>query len=80
MRLLDFGICRLQDGILGAGVTHAAALLGTPGFLAPEQVASGFGEIGSHTDVFALDASPTRHYLAVPRFRRVILRAPFMKR
>jgi hypothetical protein len=53
-RLLDFGISRLQDGALGSGVTHSAAILGTPGYLAPEQVASTFGTVGPHTDVFAL--------------------------
>ena len=56
VRLLDFGICRLQDGALGPGVARTATLLGTPGFLAPEQVSDAFGEVGPHTDVFALGA------------------------
>jgi hypothetical protein len=53
-RLLDFGICRLQDAAMG--LTRTAVLLGTPGYLAPEQVADGFGEVGPQTDVFALGA------------------------
>jgi serine/threonine-protein kinase len=55
-RLLDFGVCRLLDAGLGAPIGRTAALLGTPGYLAPEQIADGFGEIGPHTDVFALGA------------------------
>jgi serine/threonine-protein kinase len=55
VRLLDFGICHLQEGTLGRGLTQtSSALLGTPGFLAPEQVADGAGKVGPPTDVFAL--------------------------
>lgn len=54
-RLLDFGICRLQDHRENAAkLTRSGKILGTPGFLAPEQISSRFGEIGPHTDVFAL--------------------------
>ena len=36
-RLLDFGLCRLQDAALGLRATRTAALVGTPGYFAPEQ-------------------------------------------
>lgn len=54
VRLLDFGICRLRDNPDGAKLTRSGRILGTPGFLAPEQISSRFGEVGPHTDVFAL--------------------------
>jgi serine/threonine-protein kinase len=53
-RLLDFGLCRLRDDVQGQALTRSAQLIGTAGFLAPEQVASTFGDVGPHTDAFAL--------------------------
>jgi serine/threonine-protein kinase len=53
IRLLDFGIARLQEG---EGLTVTMELLGTPGYLAPEQVRGDGRAIGPHTDVFALGA------------------------
>ncbi|MBI4509320.1 MAG: serine/threonine protein kinase [Deltaproteobacteria bacterium] len=52
VRLLDFGVSRLQEGT--SALTQTAAVLGTPGYLAPEQVASHLGKISARTDVFAL--------------------------
>jgi serine/threonine-protein kinase len=51
VRLLDFGIARLQEG---DGLTLTTELLGTAGYMAPEQARGGTDEIGPHTDVFAL--------------------------
>jgi serine/threonine-protein kinase len=51
VRLLDFGIARLQEG---DGLTLTTELLGTPGYMAPEQARGDATEIGPHTDVFAL--------------------------
>ncbi len=53
VRLLDFGVARLEEGL---GLTQTAALLGTPGYLAPEQITGTASDIGPHTDVFALGA------------------------
>jgi serine/threonine-protein kinase len=53
VRLLDFGIARFQEG---DGLTMTMELLGTPGYMAPEQVRGERREIGPHTDVFALGA------------------------
>ncbi|WP_019634176.1 protein kinase domain-containing protein [Actinomadura atramentaria] len=48
-RVIDFGIARALDE--AASLTRTGQLLGTPGFLAPEQVSG--GEITPATDVFA---------------------------
>jgi len=58
VRLLDFGIARLQEGegSEGVGLTLTAELLGTPGYMAPEQARGDAQQIGPHTDVFALGA------------------------
>ena len=53
VRLLDFGIARFQEA---EGLTLTMEVLGTPGYLAPEQVRGNAREIGPHTDVFALGA------------------------
>lgn len=53
VRLLDFGIAHFDDGV---GLTQTSALIGTPGYLAPEQITGTAGELGPHTDVFALGA------------------------
>ncbi len=50
-RLLDFGIARSRAG--AAGLTRSGALLGTPGYMAPEQ-ASQAQSVGARADVFAL--------------------------
>src|SRR5258706_2556922 len=59
VRLLDFGIARLQEGGdagEAVGLTLTAELLGTPGYMAPEQARGDTKLIGPHTDVFALGA------------------------
>lgn len=48
-RLIDFGIARAVEG---GTITRTGFLVGSPGFLAPEQ--AGSGQIGPATDVFAL--------------------------
>lgn len=51
VKLLDFGIARItQDA---AGVTLTGAMLGTPGYMAPEQ-AQGTRDVSAHADVFSL--------------------------
>lgn len=49
--VLDFGIARLADA--AHAVTHTGVLIGTPGYMAPEQ-ARGAREIDARADVFAL--------------------------
>ena len=49
LKLVDFGIARMQTG---AQLTNAAALMGTPGYMAPEQ-ASG-KKVDARADIYAL--------------------------
>ncbi|MFO0758610.1 MAG: bifunctional serine/threonine-protein kinase/formylglycine-generating enzyme family protein [Byssovorax sp.] len=51
IKLLDFGIAKLLDA--EAGVTSEGMLLGTAGYMAPEQCA-GTGEVDGQCDVYAL--------------------------
>jgi tetratricopeptide (TPR) repeat protein len=50
VKVLDFGIARLGDA---TRMTETGTVVGTPGYMAPEQVQSG-GEIDARADVFAL--------------------------
>ncbi|MFJ8754921.1 PQQ-binding-like beta-propeller repeat protein [Streptomyces sp. NPDC102441] len=50
-RVIDFGIARPEDA---TAITLPGALLGTPGFMSPEQASGGFA--GPAGDVFALGA------------------------
>ncbi|MCC6996171.1 MAG: serine/threonine protein kinase [Deltaproteobacteria bacterium] len=67
LKLLDFGISRLSDTPTGATLTHAA-VVGSPGYLAPEQARGASAEIGAHTDVFALGAICYRALTGVEAF------------
>lgn len=49
-KVIDFGIARASGP---AGVTRTGAILGTPGYLAPEQLL-GNSEVSARVDVFAL--------------------------
>ncbi len=68
VRLLDFGIARLRDGTTIETLTAEAQVLGTPGFMAPEQARGAAAEIGPHTDVFALAAITYRALTGKPAF------------
>ncbi|MEU1512012.1 bifunctional serine/threonine-protein kinase/ABC transporter substrate-binding protein [Streptomyces sp. NPDC005811] len=50
-RLIDFGIARAADD---TALTSADMVVGTPGFLAPEQAEARAGELGPRSDVFSL--------------------------
>ncbi|MFF5975685.1 bifunctional serine/threonine-protein kinase/ABC transporter substrate-binding protein [Streptomyces sp. NPDC012769] len=50
-RLIDFGIARVTDE---TALTSADMVVGTPGFLAPEQAEARAADIGPASDVFAL--------------------------
>ncbi|MFJ6730521.1 bifunctional serine/threonine-protein kinase/ABC transporter substrate-binding protein [Streptomyces sp. NPDC091281] len=50
-RLIDFGIARTTDA---TALTTSGAVVGSPGFLSPEQARAQGGRIGPPTDVFSL--------------------------
>ncbi|MGF1428651.1 protein kinase domain-containing protein [Kitasatospora sp. LaBMicrA B282] len=53
-RLIDFGIARAMDGATTAGLTQSGVVIGSPGYMSPEQV---LGEsLGAPSDVFQLGA------------------------
>ncbi len=50
VKLMDFGIARLMDAG-GAGLTRTGVVMGTPAYMAPEQIEG--GEITEQTDIYA---------------------------
>ncbi|MGX1269629.1 bifunctional serine/threonine-protein kinase/ABC transporter substrate-binding protein [Streptomyces phaeoluteigriseus] len=50
-RLIDFGIARAPEG---TALTSSGVIVGSPGFLSPEQARARTGEIGPPSDVFSL--------------------------
>lgn len=53
-KIIDFGIAKgTVEGVEGEALTHSGETLGSPGFIAPEQLARD-GEPGPAADVFAL--------------------------
>jgi serine/threonine-protein kinase len=56
MKLLDFGIASLREMSASAGTTRTGFVLGTPGFIAPEQARGRWKEIDARTDLWGLGA------------------------
>lgn len=52
-RVADFGLARVLEADVSA-ITQSSATLGTPKYLAPEQLASRHGDVGPGTDVYGL--------------------------
>ncbi|WBB63109.1 bifunctional serine/threonine-protein kinase/ABC transporter substrate-binding protein [Streptomyces sp. WMMC500] len=50
-RLIDFGIARVAGA---TALTESDVVIGSPGYLAPEQARTGTGDVGPPADVFAL--------------------------
>src|ERR1039458_2529602 len=53
-KVTDFGLARQMDS--ESGFTLSGTILGTPGYLPPEQLSAGSGEIGPTSDVYGLGA------------------------
>ena len=53
-KILDFGIAQVQSGTDESVLTKEGALMGTPAYMAPEQVAGNRGDMGPWTDVYAM--------------------------
>ncbi|WP_053170478.1 protein kinase domain-containing protein [Streptomyces sp. SBT349] len=51
-RVIDFGIARALDGITSGGLTRTGAVIGSPGFMSPEQVRG--QRLTPASDVFCL--------------------------
>jgi hypothetical protein len=52
VKLLDFGIAHARN--LGRPMTHTGMLMGTPGYIAPEQASRGARNLDGRADIFAL--------------------------
>ena len=58
VKVLDFGIARVRDALAtGSKATASGTLLGTPGFMAPEQALGNMDAIDGQTDVWAAGAT-----------------------
>jgi serine/threonine protein kinase len=56
VKITDFGLAKRLD-TESTALTHDGAVLGTPGYMAPEQAGGRVREIGPWTDVYALGAT-----------------------
>jgi eukaryotic-like serine/threonine-protein kinase len=57
VKVLDFGIARAKEAIVGAHATGSGMTLGTPAFMAPEHARGRAREIDARTDVWAVGAT-----------------------
>jgi serine/threonine protein kinase len=55
-KLLDFGLARIRDGVLPSVPTLAGIVMGTAGYLAPEQARGQQEEVDPRSDIFAVGA------------------------
>jgi serine/threonine protein kinase len=57
LKVLDFGIARLRDAAPSSMATRTGVTMGTPAFMAPEQVLGKSAEIDGRTDIWAVGAT-----------------------
>ena len=63
VKILDFGLARAEEG---DGLTHQGAILGTPGYMAPEQIDG--EELDARCDLFSLGCVLYRTLTGRPAF------------
>jgi serine/threonine-protein kinase len=81
IKVLDFGISRMPHG--GSPDTDPGVVLGTPSYMAPEQMEAG-GDVGPRSDIWALGAilyellvgAPAHRGESLPQIYVNIVRAP----
>ena len=66
VKILDFGVAKLQDDSRGNGLTQAGAWLGTLPFMSPEQIVA--GALDHRTDIYALGVILYRMFTGGPVF------------
>jgi eukaryotic-like serine/threonine-protein kinase len=58
VKVLDFGIARIDEGgAPAARTTQSGALMGTPGFMAPEQARGRWDLVGPQSDIWSVGAT-----------------------
>ncbi|MCK6460612.1 MAG: protein kinase, partial [Planctomycetes bacterium] len=72
LKLVDFGLARLEDS---AGVTMTGDVVGTPGYMSPEQLGGRRGDLDHRTDVYSLGATLYEALALRPPFRGETLEA-----
>lgn len=65
-RISDFGLAKAIEASLGLTLTHQ--LLGSPHYMAPEQISDRFGPVGPACDIYALGAILYRMLTGRPPF------------
>jgi eukaryotic-like serine/threonine-protein kinase len=53
IKVLDFGIAKAEPNVVDAALTHTTAVLGTPGYMSPEQLRSSH-DVDVRCDIWAL--------------------------
>ena len=57
LKVLDFGIARLREMGDSATATKTGSIIGTPGFMAPEQARGRWDDVDGRTDLWAVGAT-----------------------
>ena len=55
-KLLDFGLARIRDGAISLIPTAQGVVMGTAGYMAPEQARGASDQVDARTDIFAVGA------------------------
>jgi len=57
LKVLDFGIAKMREALARSETTRTGVFLGTPDFMAPEQVAAKRDAIDARTDIYGVGAT-----------------------